>query len=173
MDGKYTIISTLMADVPKTGMSSERTLFKKLEEWGKDQYDYSIKTLGITFRFAKDLADGKTFKEAFQGMVDDLNNTLPFASIVGEGRIPSVQPALNFFGVLTGAKKGAPYVKRAKTDLIVLHHIAGEGPVELVNHVDHERIGYNLHVRLDGSVYRGRGIAYKGRHVKDTGKTAR
>jgi N-acetyl-anhydromuramyl-L-alanine amidase AmpD len=67
---------------------------------------------------------------------------------------------------------GAPFVKRSKTDLIILHHIAGEGPVELVNRVAHERIGYNLYVRLDGSVYRGRGIEYEGGHVKNTGKTA-
>lgn len=69
-------------------------------------------------------------------------------------------------------REGAPYVKRGKTDMIILHHIAGEGPVELVNRVDHERIGYNIYVRLDGTAYWGRGLEYEGGSVKNSGQTA-
>jgi hypothetical protein len=69
-------------------------------------------------------------------------------------------------------RDGAPYVKRTKTDMIILHHIAGEGPVELVNRVDDGRIGYNIYIRLNGVPYWGRGLEYEGGSVKNSGATA-
>lgn len=59
--------------------------------------------------------------------------------------------------------------KRKKTVGIVLHHLAGEGSVE-----DEHRyslslgwigIGYNFYIRMDGTVWEGRGLEYVGAHA--------
>lgn len=68
-----------------------------------------------------------------------------------------------------GLKFGGARTKRKKTVGIVLHHLAGEGSVE-----DEHRyslslgwigIGYNFYIRLDGTVWEGRGLEYVGAHA--------
>lgn len=59
---------------------------------------------------------------------------------------------------------------RSITDLIILHHQAGEGSVEDL-HCYHlskgwAGIAYNYFVRLDGSIYRGRPEHMQGGHTK-------
>ena len=61
------------------------------------------------------------------------------------------------------------YQKRAKTDMIVLHHFASDASVQLV-HVWHGfRIHYNIVIQLDGTAVWGRGIDTVGGHVLNSG----
>lgn len=59
--------------------------------------------------------------------------------------------------------------KRKKTVGIVLHHLAGEGSVEDEHRYSISQgwlgIGYNFYVRLDGTVWAGRGLEYVGAHA--------
>ena len=69
----------------------------------------------------------------------------------------------------TGLKFTSTLTKRAKTTAIVLHHAAGTGSVMQI-HQEHLNkgwagIGYNFYVRLDGSIYKGRGWEYIGAHA--------
>lgn len=63
-----------------------------------------------------------------------------------------------------------PLTRRRKTDMIILHHAAGSGPVEAV-HAYHQNIqgwsgiGYHLYVRRDGSIWRGRPLDTVGAHA--------
>ncbi len=60
--------------------------------------------------------------------------------------------------------------KRVNTTLLILHHAAGNGPVEQI-HDYHKRvkgwsgIGYHFYVRKDGSVWQGRPIDTVGAHT--------
>lgn len=62
----------------------------------------------------------------------------------------------------------ASRTKRGKTVGIVLHHLAGEGSVEAEHRYSISRgwigIGYNFYIRLDGTVWEGRGLEYVGAH---------
>ena len=62
----------------------------------------------------------------------------------------------------------ASRTKRGKTVGIVLHHLAGEGSVEAEHRYSISRgwigIGYNFYIRLDGTVWDGRGLEYVGAH---------
>lgn len=60
--------------------------------------------------------------------------------------------------------------RRKKTTAIVLHHRAGEGDVQSIHdmHIKDNGwagIGYNFYIRLDGSVYLGRGWPFIGAHA--------
>lgn len=59
--------------------------------------------------------------------------------------------------------------KRSKTTAIVLHHRAGTGDVKSIHtlHLNNgwAGIGYNFYVRLDGTIYKGRGWEYIGAHA--------
>ncbi len=64
----------------------------------------------------------------------------------------------------------SPLTKRQKTDLIVLHHSAGEGSLESV-HAAHQRngwagCGYHFYIRKDGKIYVGRPLDKVGAHAK-------
>lgn len=68
-----------------------------------------------------------------------------------------------------GLKFTSNLTKRNKTTAIVLHHRAGTGDV-LSIHNQHLRqkwsgCGYNFYVRLDGTIYKGRGWEYIGAHA--------
>jgi peptidoglycan hydrolase-like protein with peptidoglycan-binding domain len=72
-----------------------------------------------------------------------------------------------------GLKPARPYTKRTKTDMIILHHFAGDGNVLSV-HAQHilkgdRGIDYNIVVQLDGVAVWGRGIEYEGGHVRNYG----
>lgn len=59
--------------------------------------------------------------------------------------------------------------RRSKTTAIILHHVAGTGSVEMI-HQEHlargwAGIGYNFYIRLDGSVWLGRGWDKIGAHA--------
>lgn len=76
-----------------------------------------------------------------------------------------------------GLQPVRPYVKRKKTDMIILHHAAGESSVQAM-HQYHIRvrkyrgIAYNIYIDLDGKAYWGRGLEYCGGGVQDSGVTA-
>lgn len=59
-----------------------------------------------------------------------------------------------------GLKFAGTLQKRSMTDLIILHHAAGQGSVEAVHNyhlsLGWKGIAYNYYVRRDGSIYRGR-----------------
>ncbi len=59
--------------------------------------------------------------------------------------------------------------KRSKTDLLVIHHAAGNGSVEAVHRSHLARnwygIGYHYYVRKDGSIWRGRAEDSVGTHT--------
>ena len=59
-----------------------------------------------------------------------------------------------------GLKFAGALQKRSMTDLIILHHAAGQGSVEAVHNyhlsLGWKGIAYNYYVRRDGSIYRGR-----------------
>lgn len=76
-----------------------------------------------------------------------------------------------------GLKPAIPYTKRRKTDMIVLHHAAGETGVQAMHkyHISkrgYRGIAYNIFIDLDGKAYWGRGIEYVGGGVQDSGVTA-
>lgn len=61
-------------------------------------------------------------------------------------------------------------VKRGRTDGILLHHAAGVGSVESIHnyHKNTKKwagIGYNFYIRLDGSIWEGRGWDKVGAHA--------
>lgn len=62
-----------------------------------------------------------------------------------------------------------PYVKRTKSNLIVLHHFGNDATVESVAryHISegHAGIDYNVVVYLNGDVVWGRGLEYEGGHT--------
>lgn len=66
-------------------------------------------------------------------------------------------------------------VKRASTQYIILHHIdAKTATVQDIHRWHLERdnqtwagIGYNIYVRKDGSVYKGRGVEMSGAHTEN------
>jgi len=72
-----------------------------------------------------------------------------------------------------GLKPARPYTRRKMTDLIVLHHFAADASPEEVHryHIGrgHKGIDYNVVVLLDGSAAWGRGMAYAGGHVLNSG----
>lgn len=59
--------------------------------------------------------------------------------------------------------------KRTKTDMIILHHRAGNGDVESIDRTHKGNgwtcIGYQFYVRKDGSIYRGRQEDTVGAHA--------
>lgn len=62
--------------------------------------------------------------------------------------------------------------KRKTTEYIILHHAAGYGTVEYI-HASHKAlkwsgIGYNFYVRMDGKIYKGRGLEAIGTHTGGT-----
>jgi N-acetylmuramoyl-L-alanine amidase len=63
-----------------------------------------------------------------------------------------------------------PFTTRTKTEAIILHHRGGTGDIESI-HLDHIKrngwigIGYNLYIRLNGSVYLGRPLHVVGAHT--------
>lgn len=68
---------------------------------------------------------------------------------------------LKFNGTLT---------KRGRTDGILLHHAAGLGSVEAIHNYHKNTnkwagIGYNFYIRLDGSIWEGRGWDAVGAHA--------
>lgn len=69
-------------------------------------------------------------------------------------------------------KPAKPYLKRSKTNFIVLHHFASDAAIPAV-HIDHinnrgyRGIAYNIIVQLDGQAVWGRGLEYVGGHIKD------
>ena len=60
--------------------------------------------------------------------------------------------------------------RRSETRYLILHHAAGEGPVEAVHRSHLARgwagIAYHYYVRKDGAVYRGRPEAWNGGHAR-------
>lgn len=66
-----------------------------------------------------------------------------------------------------------PYALREKTDMIVLHHFASDATPEQVHeyHIKrgHKGIDYNIVVLLSGRAVWGRGLAYEGGHVQNSG----
>lgn len=67
--------------------------------------------------------------------------------------------------------------KRTKTTMIVLHHRAGWGTVESEHKDSLARgwngCGYNYYIRMDGTVWEGRGLEYVGAHAgRADGKTS-
>jgi peptidoglycan hydrolase-like protein with peptidoglycan-binding domain len=75
-----------------------------------------------------------------------------------------------------GLAPARPYTKRTKTDMIILHHFAGDWSVLSV-HAQHilkgdRGIDYNIVIQLDGVAVWGRGIEYEGGHVRNYGVSA-
>lgn len=67
--------------------------------------------------------------------------------------------------------------KRSRTDLIVLHHAAGNGPIENIhnyhkNNLGWSGVGYNFYVRKDGTIWEGRGLEYIGAHSTNNNSTS-
>jgi N-acetyl-anhydromuramyl-L-alanine amidase AmpD len=76
--------------------------------------------------------------------------------------------SLNIIDV--GLKFNGNLTKRLKTTAIVLHHEAGTGTIEAIHnyHLNHNKwvgVGYNFYIRLDGSIYKGRGWDNVGAHA--------
>lgn len=75
-----------------------------------------------------------------------------------------------------GLKPSAPYVKRSRTDMIVLHHVQGDLSLRQVHELHlsrgHKGIDYNIYIGLDGAVYWGRGLEYEGGHTLNSGISA-
>lgn len=70
-------------------------------------------------------------------------------------------------------KPARPYTMRKKTDMIILHHFAGDWSAQAVHqqHIadGHAGIDYNFVVLLDGRAVWGRGLPYEGGHVRNYG----
>lgn len=68
-----------------------------------------------------------------------------------------------------GLKFKGSLTKRTKTAAVILHHAAGNGSVEAIHngHIANgwAGIGYNFYIRVDGSIYQGRGWDYVGSHA--------
>ena len=66
--------------------------------------------------------------------------------------------------------------KRTKTDMIILHHRAGNGDVEGIDKIHKNQgwtcIGYHFYVRKDGSIYRGRKEDTVGAHAYGSNYTS-
>lgn len=71
-----------------------------------------------------------------------------------------------------------PYVKRTKTNLLLLHHVEGTMTVQAIHEMhmndpqkNYAGIAYNLYIDKDGKRYWGRGPDYAGGSVKSSGVT--
>jgi len=69
----------------------------------------------------------------------------------------------------SGLKFKNALTKRKATSALILHHMAAQGSVQSI-HNTHLNfgwagIGYNFFIRLDGSIYKGRGWDYIGAHA--------
>ena len=66
--------------------------------------------------------------------------------------------------------------KRAKTNMIILHHRAGNGDAESIDRIHKGNgwtcIGYHFYVRKDGSIYRGRKEDTIGAHAYGSNSTS-
>ncbi len=75
-----------------------------------------------------------------------------------------------------GLKPASPYVKRSRTNLVVLHHVQGNMSVRQVHELHlgrgHKGIDYNIYIGKDGEVYWGRGLQYEGGHTLNSGISA-
>jgi len=65
---------------------------------------------------------------------------------------------------------GTTLTKRGRTDGVLLHHAAGLGSVEAIHNYHKNTnkwagIGYNFYIRLDGSIWEGRGWDKVGAHA--------